>query len=238
VAAPNTVLNAIVAEAFNEACDALEGAEDFESALHAYVKDLFATHQRIVFNGNGYSDEWVAEAERRGLPNITSMVDAIPALCDEKSVALFTKLKIFTAAELESRVEIKYEGYSKSINIESQTAQWVASKSLIPAIIGYAGELGKDMAALAAVGVDVSFQKDMVTEMLECAKEAKVALDKLKAVTDEALAMPEGRDQAVAYRDNVIPAMEALRAPIDQAEMLVGRKYWPMPSYAELLFEV
>ena len=143
VASPNIVLNTIVAEAFCEACDILEKAEDFDTAVHDLIKQYVGEHQRIIFNGNGYSDEWVAEAERRGLPNIKSMVDAIPALVTEKSIALFGKFGVFTKAELESRAEVKYENYAKAINIEARTMIDVASKQIIPAVIKYTKTLGR-----------------------------------------------------------------------------------------------
>ena len=129
IAGPNVVLNTIVAEAFSEACDVLEKADDFDIAVHDLIKKYATEHQRIVFGGNGYSDEWVEEAERRGLPNIKSMVEAIPALTTDKAINLFEKYKVFTKAELESRAEIKYENYSKAINIEARTMIDMASKT-------------------------------------------------------------------------------------------------------------
>ncbi len=137
VAGPNVVLNTIIAEAFSDACDVLEQADNFEMAVHDLIKQYAIEHQRIIFNGNGYSEEWVKEAERRGLPNIRSMVDAIPALTTEKTIAMFEKFKVFTRAELESREEIKYENYAKAINIEARTMIDMASKQFIPAFIKY-----------------------------------------------------------------------------------------------------
>ncbi|MGN1187741.1 MAG: glutamine synthetase III, partial [Lachnospiraceae bacterium] len=159
IASPNTVLNAIVAEAFCEAADVLEKAEDFDAAVHKLIKDYMTEHQRIVFNGNGYSDEWVAEAEKRGLPNIKSMVDAASALTTDKAVALFEKFGIFTKAELESREEITYETYTKYINIEALTMISMASKQIIPAVISYTTELAGSIASVEGVGCDASVQK-------------------------------------------------------------------------------
>ena len=161
VAAPNVVLNTIVAESFSDACDVLEKAEDFDLAVHDLIKEYASKHQRIVFNGNGYSDEWVEEAERRGLPNIKSMVDAIPALTTDKAVKLFESFNVFTRAELESRAEIQYEGYAKAINIEAKTMVDVATKQIIPAVIRYTTVLAESINSVKAVSaaLDVSVQQ-------------------------------------------------------------------------------
>ena len=235
----NVVLNTIAAEAFKEACDRLETAEDFDMAVHDLIKEYATEHQRIVFNGNGYSDEWVAEAERRGLPNIRSMVDAIPALNTEKSVKLFEKFKVFTKAELDSRVEIEYETYSKEINIEARAAIDIATKQIIPAVIKYTTVLAESITSVkAACGADVSAQTEILTQVSSLLADSKKALAKLQEVTEKAAEMEEGRDQAVYYRDEVKTAMDELRAPIDKLEMLVDKSMWPMPSYGDLLFEV
>ena len=239
IAQPNVVLNTIVAEAFAEACDVLEKADDFDMAVHDLIKEYATEHQRIVFNGNGYSDEWVAEAERRGLPNIRSMVDAIPALNTEKSVKLFEKFKVFTKAELDSRVEIEYETYSKEINIEARAAIDIATKQIIPAVIKYTTVLAESITSVkAACGADISAQTEILTQVSSLLADSKKALAKLQEVTEKAAEMEEGRDQAVYYRDEVKTAMDELRAPIDKLEMLVDKSMWPMPSYGDLLFEV
>ena len=239
IAQPNVVLNTIVAEAFAEVCDVLEKADDFDMAVHDLIKEYATEHQRIVFNGNGYSDEWVAEAERRGLPNIRSMVDAIPALNTEKSVKLFEKFKVFTKAELDSRVEIEYETYSKEINIEARAAIDIATKQIIPAVIKYTTVLAESITSVkAACGADVSAQTEILTQVSSLLADSKKALAKLQEVTEKAAEMEEGRDQAVYYRDEVKTAMDELRAPIDKLEMLVDKSMWPMPSYGDLLFEV
>ena len=148
IAGPNVVLNTIVAEAFSEACDALEKADNFDEAVHDLIKKYATEHQRVVFDGNGYSDAWVEEAERRGLPNIKSMVEAIPALTTDKAINMFEKFKVFTKAELESRAEIKFESYAKAINIEARTMIDMASKQIIPAIIKYTKELADTVVAV------------------------------------------------------------------------------------------
>ena len=239
IAQPNVVLNTIVAEAFSEACDELEKADDFDMAVHDLIKKYATEHQRIVFNGNGYSDEWVEEAERRGLPNIKSMVDAIPALNTEKAVSLFERFGVFTKAELDSRVEIEYETYAKEINIEAKAMIDIAGKQIIPAVIKYTTELATSAAAVKSVcDADISVQTELLEEVSDLLSETKVALAKLEEVTEKGGTMEEGRNQAVYYRDVVKTAMDALRAPVDKLEMLVDKDIWPMPSYGDLIFEV
>ena len=238
IAGPNVVLNTIVAEAFADACDVLERAEDFDLAVHDYIKRMAAEHQRIVFNGNGYSEEWVEEAERRGLPNIKSMVDAIPCLLTDKAVNMFERFKVFNRAELESRVEIKYESYAKAINIEAKTMIDVASKQLIPAVVGYTKSLADTINAVKAAGGQASVQAELLAESSSLLAEAKEALKKLIALDAEAAKMEDVAEQARFFHDEIMAAMEALRAPIDQLEMIVDKEVWPMPSYGDLLFEV
>ena len=238
IAGPNVVLNTIVAEAFSEACDVLEKADNFDEVVHDLIKKYATEHQRVVFNGNGYSDAWVAEAEKRGLPNIRSMVEAIPALTTEKAVSMFEKFKVFTKAELESRAEIKFESYAKAINIEARTMIDMASKQIIPAIIKYTKDLADTVVTVKEAGADASVQADLLTEVSGLLTETKKALEALKVVTDQAAAMEEGEDQARFYHFDVVPAMEALRAPVDALEMIVDKEAWPMPSYGDLIFEV
>ena len=238
ISGPNVVLNTIVAEAFSEACDVLEKADNFDEAVHDLIKQYATEHQRVVFNGNGYSDAWVEEAEKRGLPNIRSMVEAIPALTTEKAVSMFEKFKVFTKAELESRAEIKFESYAKAINIEARTMIDMASKQIIPAIIKYTKDLADTVVAVKEAGADASVQAELLTEVSGLLAETKKALEALKVVTDQAAAMEEGEDQARCYHFDVVPAMEALRTPVDTLEMIVDKEAWPMPSYGDLIFEV
>ena len=238
IAGPNVVLNTIVAEAFSEACDVLEKADNFDEAVHDLIKKYATEHQRVVFDGNGYSDAWVEEAERRGLPNIRSMVEAIPALTTDKVINMFEKFKVFTKAELESRAEIKFESYAKAINIEARTMIDMASKQIIPAIIKYTKELADTVVAVKEAGADASVQAELLTEVSGLLAESKKALEALKVVTDQAAAMEEGEDQARFYHFDVVPAMEALRTPVDTLEMIVDKEAWPMPSYGDLIFEV
>ena len=238
IANPNIVLNTIVAEAFADACDILEKADDFDLAVHDLIKEYLTENQRIIFNGNGYSDEWVAEAERRGLPNIKSMVEAIPAITTDKAVELFERFSVFTKAELESRAEIQYEAYAKAINIEARTMIDMASKQFLPAFIKYTKTLADTVNAVKAAGVDASVQTETLKEVSALMAEAKAALDNLVKTTADAAAKEEGEVQATYYHTEVVPAMDALRAPVDKLEMIVDKEAWPMPSYGDLIFEV
>ena len=238
IANPNIVLNTIVAEAFADACDILEKADDFDLAVHDLIKEYLTENQRIIFNGNGYSDEWVAEAERRGLPNIKSMVEAIPAITTDKAVELFERFSVFTKAELESRAEIRYEAYAKAINIEARTMIDMASKQFLPAFIKYTKTLADTVNAVKAAGVDASVQTETLKEVSALMAETKAALDNLVKTTADAAAKEEGEVQATYYHTEVVPAMDALRAPVDKLEMIVDKEAWPMPSYGDLIFEV
>ena len=238
IASPNTTLNAIVAEAFCEAADRLEKAEDFDIAVHDLIKEYMTEHQRIVFNGNGYSDEWVAEAERRGLPNIKSMIEAASTLTTDKAVALFEKFGIFTKVELESREEIIYETYAKTINIEALTMIDMASKDIIPAVTSYTGELANTVIAVKEAGAGATAQVELLGEVDALLAEAKSALTTLEAETAKAAAMEDVKAQAFYYKDTVKVAMDALRTPVDKLEMLVDSSVWPMPTYGDLMFEV
>ena len=236
----NVVLNTIAAEVFRDACDRLEAADDFDTAVHDLIKEYAIQHQRIVFNGNGYAPEWEAEAKRRGLPILPSMVDAIPALTTDKAVKLFESFNVFTRAELESRAEIQYEGYAKAINIEAKTMVDVATKQIIPAVIRYTTVLAESITAVKAVSAahDVSVQTSLLEKTSALLAETKTAMDKLSGLIAESESHEEGRDRAVFFRESVVPAMQALRKPVDELEMIVDKDMWPMPSYGDLIFEV
>lgn len=238
VALPNTVLNTIVAEAFCDACDVLDKADDFDLAVHDLIKKYAAEHQRIVFNGDGYSEEWVKEAERRGLPHLRSMVDAIPALSSEKTIRLFDKFKVFTKTELESRAEVQYEAYAKAINIEARAMIDIASKHIIPAVIRQTKILADAIISVKEAGADASVQVELLNEVSALLVETKAALKKLEKRNSTASNIAEGPEQAVFYKDNVFTAMSELRAPVDALEMIVDKEIWPMPSYGDLIFEV
>ena len=238
IASPNTTLNAIVAEAFCEAADRLEKAEDFDLEVHDIIKEYLTKHQRIVFNGDGYSDDWVAEAERRGLPNIKSMIEAASTITTDKAVALFEKFGIFTKVELESREEIIYETYAKTINIEALTMIDMAGKDIIPAVASYAGDLANTVIAIKEAGATAAAQVEMLNEVDGLLAEAKKALNTLKEVEAGAAKISDAKELAFYYKDTVKAAMDALRAPVDKLEMIVDGAIWPIPTYGELMFEV
>ena len=235
----NVVLNTIAAQAFKEACDRLEAAPDFDLAVHDLIKEYATEHQRIVFNGNGYAPEWEEEAKRRGLPILPSMVDAIPALTTDKAVELFETFHVFTKAELESRAEIQYEIYAKAINIEAKTMLDIVTKQIIPAVIKYTTVLAQSVNAVrAAAAVDVSVQLGLLTKCSERLAKTNQAMETLAEVVSHIGEYPEGRERAVYCREKVVTAMEELRRPVDELEMLVDKEMWPMPSYGDLIFEV
>ena len=238
IASPNTTLNAIVAEAFCEAADRLEKASDFDLEVHDMIKEYMTMHQRIVFNGDGYSDEWVAEAQRRGLPNIKSMIEAAATITTDKAVSLFEKFGIFTKVELESREEIIYETYAKTINIEALTMIDMAGKDIIPAVASYAGELANSVIAIKEAGATAAAQVEMLEEVDGLLAEAKKALNTLREVEAGASKISDAKELAFYYKDTVTVAMEALRAPIDKLEMVVDSTIWPIPTYGDLMFEV
>lgn len=239
IADVNSVLNTIVAEALCQFADELEQAEDFNSAVKELIAKTVREHERIVFSGNGYSEEWVKEAERRGLPNIRSMVEAIPALVSDKTIALFEKHKVLSAAELHSRAEISYEIYSKAVNIEARTMIDMAAKQYIPAVIQYTTELANSINTIrmAVPEADVSVQTSMLQEISGLLVQARAAQKTLEVRVEEAAGKAEGKEQSLYFRMEVVPAMEALRAPVDKLEMLVAKNAWPVPSYGDLLFE-
>ncbi len=240
VSSPNVVLNTIVAEAFKQAADQLEKAEDFDMAVHDMIKELFAKHRRIIFSGNGYSDEWVEEAERRGLPNLKSGIDSVSALITEKAVHLFEKFSVYTKAELESRAEIEYESYAKTINIEAKTMIDMAGKQIVPAVVAYTTQLAKSLSAVrdACPEADVSVQKELILETSDLLSEVKVARAALEEKAGIAAGISNSKERAYYCLENVTTAMKALRIPVDKLEMIVDKELWPFPSYGDLIFEV
>ena len=237
IADANTVLNTIAAEAFGAFADELEKAEDFETALHALIRREMTTHQRIIFNGNGYTDEWVAEATRRGLPNLRSMVDAVPELVKPASVALFAHQGVFTEKELRARADVSYELYAKTINIEALTMIDMAGKDIVPAVVRYTGELARAAREVESLGVDASVQKELLTRVNVLLRQTGDALADLRVKQEKAAALT-GAEQARYAHDVICPAMEVLRAPVDHLEMIVDGRLWPMPTYGDLLFNV
>lgn len=229
----NTVMNSMMAESFNKAYDALEGAEDFEKAAIDYIYKTMKENKNIVFNGNGYSDEWVEEAAKRGLPNVKSIVDAIPAYTDESSIEMFEKLGVMTKRELEARREIKLEEYAGLINIEARTMIDMAAKLYIPSVIAYVNSVASSMSTVknAYAQADTTAQQTILVKASSLLADTQQALDNLKAVTDAA-------ESAKDFHEKVLPAMAALRTPVDELETIVDSEYWPVPTYGQMMFEV
>ena len=236
IACPNIMLNTAVAEELRQFADELEAASDFDAALAALIQREIKAHQRIIFNGNGYGDEWPVEAEKRGLLNLKSTPDALPHYTDEKNVKLFQTHGVYTAVEMKSREEIRLEEYAKTIHIEALTAADMLGKQIIPAAIEYSGKLAETVAAKKAIGVDAPAEAAMVKDLTE----KTAALVEKRAALEAAIAgVPDGVEGAARYyHDTVIAAMEAARAIADELEMLVGKKYWPFPTYGDMLFYV
>lgn len=240
IADANTVLNTIVADVLSDMADELEKADDFDAAVHDLIKRTLSEHQRVIFNGNGYSQEWVEEAARRGLPNYRTVVDSIPELVTDKTIALFTKHCVLSKGELEARAEIHFEAYSKAINIEAKTMIEMVNKKYIPSIIKYITSLGDSINSVKAAcpDIDCSVQVELLKQSSDLLVATKKALIHLEEVTIKAALEKEVSVQANYYKDIVMKAMEDLRAPIDELEMLVDKTYWPVPCYGDLLFEV
>ena len=238
IAHSTVVINTIVAEAFADACDILEKADNFDVALHDLTIQYISEHRKVIFGGNGYAEEWVEEAKRRGLPNLKSMVDAIPALVTDKSVQMFERFHVFNEAELHSRAEIKYEAYSKAVNIEALTMIDMAVKQILPAVIEYTGTLSGIIQSLKAVDVTPTVQAELLSDIMSLLNEANAAVRVLRKVTAEASNIQDNEERAHYYHDHVMTAMNDLRQPIDKLEMLVDKEVWPMPSYGDLMFEV
>ena len=240
IAGANTVLNATVADVLQSMADRMEKADDLDKTVDEIIYETLKEHQKVIFNGNGYSDEWIAEAEKRGLPNVKTMVDATASLLYPKTIEMFERQHVYTKTELESRAEINYEAYAKAINIEAMTMIHMASKEYIPAIISYVTSLGDSINSISAAcaEADLSVQKDLLTTCSSLLAKAQTALYALKDADKKANAMEEGKEQAEFFRDTVFTAMAELRAPIDELEMIVDKEYWPVPSYGDMLFEV
>ena len=234
----NTVLNAMMAEQFEKAVAALEDADDFDKAVEEYTAKLMKEHQRIVFNGNGYSAEWPVEAEKRGLPNCKSIVDAIPAFVEQSTVDMYGKFGILSKAELEARKEIMFEQYAGVRNIEALTMIDMANKMLIPAAVKYTKKLADTVLAVKEAGVDVTVQTELLSEVSEKLTAMKKATAELADITDKAANAGDAQAVAKAYKDDVMAAMATLRKPADELEVIMPKEEWPMPTYGDLVFEL
>ena len=240
IAGANTVLNTIVANVFRNMADSLEKAEDFNQAAHDLIIDTLTAHRRIIFNGNGYSEEWVKEAAKRGLPNTKSMVEAIPALISDHTIEVFEKEKVLNRTELESRAEIQYEKYTKTINIEAKTMIDMVRRLFIPAVIKYQIVLAKAINEMenTGLGLECSIQKDLLKKITTLLEGANSMTDELEELIIMAKKLSEGKEQAEEFNTKVAPMMERLRENIDSLETIVDKAYWPVPTYSDILFEV
>ena len=236
----NTILNTAVAKELKGYADELEGAEDFTSAAIALIKRTIRDHRRVIFNGNGYTAEWEAEAEKRGLPNKKNTPAALPALIEPKNIQLMEDFGVLTKVEMESRYEVEMEHYSKIINIEALTMLEMARKQLLPAVNSYMSEVANTAASKLAVSEAISVRSETKTlqKLSADADAMSDAIDTLQAAVDAAKALPTETEKAVAFHSNVIPAMDALRAAADDAETICGEDYWPLPSYSKMLYYV
>ena len=236
----DTILNTAVAKELKGYADELEGAEDFTAAAIALVKRTIRDHRRVIFNGNGYSAEWEEEAARRGLPNKKNTPAALPALIDPKNIALMEEFGVLTKVEMHSRYEVELEHYSKVINIEALTMLEMARKQLLPAVNAYMSEVANTAASKLAVSESISVRSETKTlgRLSADADAMSDAIDTLQDAVDAAKALPSESEKAVAFHDNVLPAMDTLRAAADDAETLCGEDYWPLPSYSKMLYYV
>ena len=236
----NTILNTAVAKELKGYADELEGAEDFTSAVIALVKRTIRDHRRVIFNGNGYTAEWEEEAAKRGLPNKKNTPAALPALIEPKNIALMEEFGVLTKVEMESRYEVELEHYSKIINIEALTMLEMARKQLLPAVNSYMSELANTAASKLAVSENISVRSETktLTKLSADADAMSDAVDTLQDAVDASKALPTEAEKAVAFHDNVLPAMDALRAAADDAETICGEDYWPLPSYSKMLYYV
>ena len=240
ISGPNVVLNTAVAESLRQYADILEGADNFEASLHDLIQDVIRKHKRIIFNGNGYDDAWLREAERRGLLNMKSTPDCVPCYLDEKNIRLFTTHKVYSETEIRARYEIKLDGYSKVIHIEALTMLDMVWKDILPAVSAYAKTLSDTVAAKRTVSdsIDCSFETDLVRQISGLTASAVAKTRVLEDAVMEVKNAGDTLDQARSYRDTVFAAMNELRIVVDELETLTAASYWPYPSYGDLLFSV
>ena len=236
----NVVLNTIAAEAFRDVADELEKAEDFSLAVHDMIKKLFTEHQRVIFSGNGYSAESVTEAERRGLPHYRSSIESVVELTSESSVKMFRDFGVYTKSELESRAEIEYETYAKTINIEAKAMLNIAGKQIIPAVVKYTTRLAESINAVrtACPEACVNSQMELLKNTSRLLEEMRMALHRLREANFKAAGIDDMKERAMFYLNVVVPEMQALRTPADKLEMLCDKDLWPFPSYGDMLFEI
>lgn len=239
IAQCNFTLNTAVAEILDEIADRLEKAEDVTSEVTKIILEIIQNHKRIVFNGNGYSSEWVEEAARRGLPNISSTVEAISAISNEKNKLIMEKHGVLSRVEMDSRAEIQYEIYIKTINIEALTAVEMAKRQILPAVINYKADLASSIGSVEAIGGDVSIERELFDRISDAVKSLSINIADLERAIEYAASLHgDSKTQAEAYRDSVFVEMGELRRDADLLETLVDTNYWPMPTYSDLLFQI
>lgn len=241
IAGPNFVLNTITSEILGQIADRLEKASNFDAEVQKLLQEIVKEHKKVIFNGNGYSDEWVEEASKRGLPNIKSTVDAIKALKSEKNISVLEKHGVLSRAECESRYEINLEHYIKTINIEALTTLEMAKRQILPACFKFATELATSINSIKATGVnaDTSAQASLLSEISALTASLKKNIEILEKKTEEAANMHgDSYKHASFYRDEVFTQMNVLRADADKLESLVDEDFWPIPTYGDMLFNV
>jgi len=233
---PMFVLNTIVAEILSEIADELEKAKNVKTAAQKILQDIATRHRKIIFNGDNYTDEWVEDAEKRGLPNIRSTVASLETIMDKENVAVFKKHEVLTEAELHARTEILLEAYSMSINIEAKTMLDIAKRQILPACISFSCSLGDAVNSVSKAGIDAGPQKELLKEVCDHIATINKNITKLENETVKAAKVADAIKQARLFRDKVIPAMQALRVTADKLETMVDADLWPIPTYAEMLF--
>ncbi len=240
ISGPNIVLNTIVAEALEQFADLLEKADDFTGALNSLIKETIKNHKRIIFNGNGYDDAWIQEAEKRGLLNLHSSAEALPYFCHEKNIQLFTKHHIFTEAEIRSRCEIMLENYCKVISIEALTMLEMVRKDIMPAVCSYRKHLSETALATRELCPDLTCESEikLISRLTSLCNSLSTKTDNLEKAVIDAKTHTEAEDSATYHRDYVFGAMQELRAVADEIEGLVGETYWPYPTYGAMIFSV
>ena len=234
------MLNTAVAKALKDFAAEMEGAEDFTAAAAAWIKKTIKAHERILFNGNGYSAEWEAEAEKRGLLNMKTTVDALPCLLADKNIQLMNEMNVLSPVEMQSRYEVELEHYSKVINIESLTTLGMARRQLIPAALEFLSSVAETAAAKKAVSevLSTKTEEQILTSVTKDVDDMNVAADKLDALMNKVDSITGTYDLAEYYCKQVVPAMSEIRAAADHCEIIIGKDYWPLPSYSEMLFYV
>jgi glutamine synthetase len=240
IAEPNIVLNTVVAEALSQFADALEDSKDFIGDVAKLVKKTIHDHKRIIFNGNNYAEEWVEEAEKRGLSNLKNTPEALPVLIAPKNVELFTRHGVLTEHELYSRYEIFLENYSKTLNIEALTLIDLVNREIVPAVVSYQGELAETISKKKSLGIDVScaLEESLLKKLSALSGNLEKRLAELTDKTVEVRGIEDSLELAKAYREQVFTAMSEVRVTVDELELIVSKKYWTIPSYAEILYSV